>query len=151
MSSYQPRDPEFEQRVRESFSRQGLMQSIGAGITRVAPGEVDIQLSLRSDLTQQNGFLHTGVVTAIIDSACRYAALSLSPAGSAVLTVEYKVNFVAPAKGDSIVARGKVVRPGGTVTVCSGEAFAVEEGKESLIATMLTTVLLLPDSPDLAG
>ena len=127
------------------------MQTIGAGVTRVAPGEVDIQLPFRSDLTQQHGYLHAGVVTAITDSACGYAALSLSPAGSAVLTVEYKVNFVAPAKGDSIVARSKVVRPGGTVTVCSGEAFAVEEGKETLIATMLTTMMLLRDRPDLAG
>ena len=112
MSHFEPRDPRFESRVRESFARQTLMSTIGARLTRVAPGEVEIDLPFREDLGQQHGFIHGGIVTAIVDTACGYAALSLMEPEAAVLTVEFKLNFVAPARGERLVALGRVTKPG---------------------------------------
>jgi uncharacterized protein (TIGR00369 family) len=142
MSSFKPKDPCFETRVRQSFAHQGFMAAIGATMTRVSPGEVDIELAFRSDLTQQHGYMHGGVVTAIVDSACGYAALSLMSAGTEVLTVEYKVNFLAPARGSRMIGCGRVARPGRTITVCTGDVFAVDGEARTLVATMLTTMLL---------
>ena len=151
MPKFEPKDPEFEAKVRESFGKQTAMQSLGAVISRVKPGEVEIEMPYRADFTQQNGFVHGGIVTAIVDSACGYAALSLSAPGTAVLTVEYKVNFLAPAKGDRLLARGEVVRPGSTVTVCKGDVVAYDGGDEKVVASMLTTMMLMPNRSDLAG
>ncbi len=141
MPGSEPKDPQFEARVRKSFARQTLMATIGATLARVSPGEVDIELPFRSDLTQQHGYMHGGIVTAIVDSACGYATLSLTPAGTEVLTVEYKVNFLAPARGTRLVARGRVTRPGRTISVCLGDVFAVDGANTTLIATMLTTMI----------
>ncbi|MCH7738296.1 MAG: PaaI family thioesterase [Chloroflexi bacterium] len=127
------------------------MQTLGAVMVRVAPGEVEIEMPYRADLTQQHGYIHGGIVTAILDSACGYAALSLSASDNAVLTIEYKVNFIAPAKGQRLLARGTVVRPGATVTVCKGDVLAYDGGEEKLVATMLATMMLIPDRRDLAG
>lgn len=135
------RDPNYEQRVRESFARQRLMETIGARLTRVSPGEVEVELAFREDLTQQHGYLHAGVVTSIVDSACGYAALSLTEAGAEVLSVEYKINLLAPSVGEKVIARGRVVRAGRNVTVCLGEVFAVTGGEEKLTATMLATMM----------
>ena len=151
MPNFEPRDPDFKARVRNSFGRQAAMRTLGAVVNLVEPGEVEIEMPYRADLTQQHGFVHGGIVTAIVDSACGYAAFSLSAPDTAVLTVEYKVNFVAPAKGERLVARGEVVRPGATVTVCKGNVLAYEDGEEKLVATMLTTLILMPNRPDLAG
>ncbi len=151
MPNFEPRDPDFKARVRNSFGRQAAMRTLGAVVNLVEPGEVEIEMPYRADLTQQHGFVHGGIVTAIVDSACGYAAFSLSAPDTAVLTVEYKVNFVAPAKGERLVARGEVVRPGATVTVCKGNVLAYEDGEEKLVATMLTTLMLMPNRPDLAG
>jgi len=151
MPKFEPRDPDFEAKVRESFGKQTAMQTLGAAMGRVGPGKVEIEMPYRADLTQQHGFIHGGIVTAIVDSACGYAAFSLSTPDTAVLTVEYKVNFVAPAKGDRLVARGEVVRPGATITVCKGDVFAYDDGKEKLVASMLTTMMLMPNRSDLAG
>ncbi len=151
MPRFEPRDPDFESKVRESFGKQTAMQTLGAVMGRVQPGEVEIEMPYRADLAQQHGFIHGGIVTAIVDSACGYAAFSLSAPESAVLTVEYKVNFVAPAKGDRLLARGEVVRPGASVTVCKGEVLAYDGGEERLVASMLTTMMLMPNRPDLAG
>ena len=151
MPKFEPRDPDFETRVRDSFSRQAAMHTLGAVLGRVAPGEVEIEMPYRADLAQQHGYMHGGIITAILDSACGYAALSLSATDTAVLTVEYKVNFIAPAKGERFVARGEVLRPGATVTVCKGDVVAIEDGEEKLVTTMLTTLMLLPNRPDLAG
>ena len=126
------------------------MQTIGARMTKVSPGEVVIELAFRKDLTQQHGFVHAGVITAIVDSACGYAALSLMPADSGVLTVEYKANFVSPAKGTRFIATGRVVKPGRTLTVCSGDVLAVDRGTEKIVATMLATMMRLPEKEDLA-
>ncbi|MCI0863731.1 MAG: PaaI family thioesterase, partial [Chloroflexi bacterium] len=114
-------------------------------------GEVEIEMPYRADLTQQHGFIHGGIVTAIVDSACGYAAFSLSAPDTAILTVEYKVNFIAPAKGQRLIARGEVVRPGSTVTVCKGDVLAYDGDEEKLVATMLTTMMLMPNRPDLVG
>lgn len=138
-------DSTFEERVRASFAQQALMTTIGARITRVASGEVVIELPFREDLTQQHGFVHAGIITAIVDSACGYAALSLMPPDSGVLTVEYKANFVSPAKGEKLIATGRVVKPGRTLTVCTGDVLAVDEGKEKIVATMLATMMRLPE------
>ena len=151
MPNFEPRDPDFKARVRNSFGRQAAMRTLGAVVNLVEPGEVEIEMPYRADLTQQHGFVHGGIVTAIVDSACGYAAFSLSAPDTAVLTVEYKVNFVASAKGERLVARGEVVRPGATVTVCKGNVLAYEDGEEKLVATMLTTLMLMPNRPDLAG
>jgi uncharacterized protein (TIGR00369 family) len=131
----------IEKRIKDSFARQTAMATIGASVTRVEKGAVTIELPFRSDLTQQHGFLHAGVVTMIVDTACGYAALTRMPASAAVLTAEYKVNFLSPAEGEKLVARGRVLKPGRTLTVCFGEVHAVKEGKEKLVATMLTTMI----------
>jgi len=132
---------EAEARVRSSFERQVVMATLGAKLTRVEPGEVDITLPFRKDLVQQHGYLHAGVIATILDSACGYAALSVADAETAVLAVEFKVNFVAPATGDAVVARGRVAKAGRTLTVCSGEAHARENGSDKLVASMLSTIM----------
>jgi uncharacterized protein (TIGR00369 family) len=138
-------DSRVEERVRTSFARQALMETIGARMITVSPGEVVIELEFREDLTQQHGFVHAGVITSIVDSACGYAALSLMSPDSGVLTVEYKANFVSPAKGEKFIATGRVVKPGRTLTVCSGDVLAVDEGKERIVATMLATMMRLEE------
>jgi uncharacterized protein (TIGR00369 family) len=134
-------DPSIEKRVKDSFARQAAMATIGASITRVEQGEVTIELPFRSDLTQQHGFLHAGVVTMLVDTACGYAALTRMPASAAVLTVEFKVNLLSPAEGEKLIARGRVIKPGRTLTVCFGEVHARKDGKEKLVATMLATMI----------
>jgi len=151
MPTFEPQDPNFDARVRESFARQKAMETIGASLTSVAPGEVEIELPFRGDLTQQHGFLHAGIVTTIVDSACGYAALSLMPSDSGVLSIEYKVNFVSPAPGKRMIARGRVTKPGRTITVCAGDVFAVADGNEKLVATMLATMMTPRERPDLQG
>ena len=130
--------------MHESFARQRVMATIGARLTRIAPGELSIELAFRQDLTQQDGFVHAGIVATILDSACGYAAMTLVPAGARVLTVEFKANFLAPARGERVVARASVVRSGRTLTVSQADAFAVAAEKETLIATMLGTIMTLP-------
>jgi len=143
-----PQDPQFADRVRASFARQEVMRTLGATLTRVEPGLVEIALPFRNDLTQQHGFLHAGVITTIVDSACGYAALSLMPAQTGVLSIEYKVNFLAPARGSRFIARGRVLRAGKTITVCMGDVMAVQDdGQEVVIATMLATMLVVRDRP----
>ncbi len=144
-ASFEPADPHFEARIRASFARLTLMQTLGARLTKVAPGEVEIELPFRGDLTQQHGFLHAGIVTTIVDTACGYAAMSLMPANSEVLTVEYKVNFVSPAKGSRMIGRGRVTKPGRTLTVCAGDVFAVSGAEEKLVATMLATMMAVSE------
>ncbi len=146
MQSFEPYDPSFEESVRSNFARQKLMQTIGARLNMVSPGEVEIELPFRDDLTQQHGYLHAGIVTAIVDSACGYAAFSLMPPGSEVLSVEYKINLLSPAKGERMIARGRVVRAGRNLTVCAGDCFAVSDGEEKLVATMIATMMTVASS-----
>ena len=141
MAEFEPRDPDYERRVRESFARQRAMETLGMRLLRVAPGEVEIGLGFREELTQQHGYLHAGVVAAVVDSACGYAALSLMEAGSEVLSVEFKLNLLSPAAGESFVARARVVRSGRNITVCTGDLFAIKGGAEKIVATMLATMM----------
>jgi uncharacterized protein (TIGR00369 family) len=145
MQTFTPKDPQFTDRVQASFARQLVMNTLGASITRLEPGFVEITLPFREDLTQQHGFLHAGIVTTIVDSACGYAALSLMPPDTGVLSIEYKANFLAPARGSRFVARGRVLRAGRTVTVCSGDVMAIQDEEEVLVATMLATMLTVRD------
>jgi uncharacterized protein (TIGR00369 family) len=147
----EPRNPHFEQAVRDSFAAQQLMGTIGARLARVVAGEVEIRMPFRPDLTQQHGFLHAGVVTSALDSACGYAAFSLMPAGAGVLSIEFKINLLAPARGDELIARGRVVRAGRTVTVCQADAFMRTSADETLIATMLATMMTILDRPNVTG
>ncbi len=139
-SEFEPRNPGYEAQVRESFARQRVMELIGAKMSAVTPGAVEITLPARDDLTQQHGFIHAGVITTIVDSACGYAALTLAPAGSDVLTIEYKVNFMEPARGERFIARGRVLRTGRVITVSAGDVYALHDGRERPIATMLATM-----------
>ena len=143
--SHEPRDPAFEARVRASFGRQQLMTTLGATITHLAPGEVDIELPFDARFTQQHGFLHAGIVTSAVDSACGFAALSLMEPGVAVLSVEFKVNLLAPASGERFRATGRVVRAGRTITVCSGEVLALRDGREASVALMQATMMTVRD------
>ena len=143
------RDPDFEARVRASFARQEFMATLGARLELVAPGEVTIRLPYRTDLTQQHGFLHAGAVTSVVDSACGYAALTLMEPGAAVLSVEFKVNLLAPAAGMEFLAIGTVVRAGRTITVCSGELRAVDDGRETVVAMLQGTMMAVRDKAGL--
>lgn len=138
---FTPADAAYERRVRDSFARQRVMTTIGAELVSVAPGEVVIELPFREDLTQQHGFLHAAIVTAIVDSACGFAAYSLMPVDAAVLTAEYKVNFLAPAAGRRFVAYGRVLKPGRTLTVAAGEVVAETDAGVKPIVTMLATMM----------
>ena len=132
-----------EERVRASFARQGLLATLGARVTHVASGEVDVELAFDERLTQQHGYLHAGALTAALDSACGYAALTLMPEETAVLTVEFKVNLLAPAAGERFLARGRVVRAGRALTVCRGDAVAFAGDQEQHLATMTATMMAL--------
>lgn len=131
----------IEKAVRASFAKQTFLKTIGAELIGVGEGEVEIELPFRSDLCQQHGFLHAGVVTSIVDTACGYAALSLMPEGSEVLSVEFKINFLSPAVGEKFLARGRVVKAGKTLTFVNGEVVAKNGGNEKLIAAMLATMI----------
>jgi uncharacterized protein (TIGR00369 family) len=135
------RDPDFEQRVRDSFARQQFMVTLGATLENVRPGEVLIALPFSEALTQQHGFLHAGVAISVVDSACGYAALSLMEPGAGVMSVEFKVNLLAPAIGNRFVAVGRVVRSGRTLTVCQGELRAVQDDGETLVAVLQGTMM----------
>ncbi len=143
MTPFTPPDPDFACRVRESLRLQRLMATIGASMTRVEAGEVEIELPFRDDLTQQHGFIHAGIVTAIVDNACGFAAYTLMPADSDLLTVEYKVNFVSPAKGERFFATGRVIKPGRTLHVCTGEVVAWDGSEQKTVAVMQSTMMCL--------
>jgi uncharacterized protein (TIGR00369 family) len=135
--------PDFEARTRDSFARQAAMATLGAELTRVKPGAVDLAMTHRQALTQQHGFLHAGVVATALDSACGYAAFTLMPAEAAVLTIEFKVNLLAPARGPLFRFEGRVTKAGRTISVVDGRAWqrAAPDGEETLIATMTATVM----------
>ena len=148
MANFEPRNPDFAAVVRSSFDSQPFMAHIGASLVSVTPGACEISIDHREELTQQHGFVHGGAVGTIIDTAMGYAAFSLAAPGSSVLTVEYKLNLVAPGDGDSLIARGEVARAGRTLTVCRGEVFVVKNGVETLCAVATQTVMILAERPD---
>src|SRR5437867_3659579 len=141
MRTFEPQNLDFESAVQESFDRLTLMKTIGATLQRVSPGEVDIALRFRNDLTQHHGFMAAAVLTAVADVACGYAAMTPMPPGSSVLAIEYKANFLAPARGEKLLARVRVIRPSRTVTVCSSDVVAVDGGHEKLVATLPATMM----------
>lgn len=132
-----------DRRTRESFAKQGLMQTLGASLVHVSPGQVEIALVPRPEIAQQHGFVHAGAVSAIADSAAGYAALSMMPAGRGILTTEFKINLLAPAAGTRIVARGKVVKAGRTLTLAQTEVLAENDGRERLIALLTATLMTI--------
>jgi uncharacterized protein (TIGR00369 family) len=138
---FQPQDAGYAERVRASFERQGAMRTLGAQLAAIEPGRVAIELDWAPALTQQHGFLHAGMVATALDSACGYAGFTLMPVEAAVLTIEYKINLLAPAKGQRFRMVGTVVKPGRTVTVCEGHAYAIDAGREKLVATMGCTLM----------
>ncbi|HEX5890671.1 MAG TPA: PaaI family thioesterase [Pyrinomonadaceae bacterium] len=134
----------FVEEIKESFAKQTIMALIGGELTRVEPGVVEITLPYRADLTQQHGYVHAGIITTIADSACGYAAYTLMPAGSDVLAVEFKVNLMRPAKGETFVARAEVVKSGRTLTVVRADVHALSSGdKSELVAIMQGTMMRL--------
>jgi uncharacterized protein (TIGR00369 family) len=138
----EPANTQFAEDIRTSFAKQSIMELIGAKIGRVEPGLVEIVLPYRKDLAQQHGYLHAGIVTTIADSACGYAAFSLMPPGSNVLSVEFKINMLRPAKGDSFLARGEVVKSGRTLTVVRADVFGLlGNNEQQLVATMQGTMI----------
>ena len=148
---FEPGDAHFVSRVRASFARQQAMRFIGAQLTRVEPGLVAIELPFRRELTQQHGFFHAGITATIADSAGGYAGFTLFPADSSVLTVEYKMNLLAPADGERLVATGRVVKSGRTLTICEFTVVAVKNGKETACAHGLQTLMCLHGRADWAG
>jgi uncharacterized protein (TIGR00369 family) len=138
-----PQDAAFAEKTRASFAQQGFMQYLGAQMTVIEPGRCEIRVPFRPDLTQQDGYFHGGVSGAIADSAAGYAAYSLTPPGTSVLSVEYKLNFVAPARGELLIARGQVIRAGRTLTVCRADVHVVRDGAEIICATLLSTIMAL--------
>jgi len=140
---FEPADAAYAQRVRDSFARQAAMATIGATLAEVEPGRVVIELPWQLALTQQHGFLHAGMVATALDSACGYAASTLMPADAGVLTIEYKINLLAPAQGQRFRMEGLVLKPGRTITVAEGRAFADDQGREKLIATMTATLMTI--------
>lgn len=140
-SSFEPRDPDFDQRIRTSFAQQGLMTTFAATLSTIEPGVVQIDIPFSQGLTQQDQFFHGGVAISALDTACGYAALTLMPADRRVLTVELKVNFLSPALGDLMQARGEVIRPGRNITACRGDAYTVRpDGERKHAATILATM-----------
>lgn len=147
-AEFVPQDPEFASRVRASFARQGAMRLFGAELLEVAPGYCAIALTPRAEISQQHGYVHAGVVSTIVDSAGGYAGYTLFPADSSVLTVEFKVNLLAPAVGDRLVAEGFVVKAGRSLTISRGEVHAERDGKRTLVALMQQTLMVMHGKPD---
>lgn len=145
MTHFIPKDPDFDTRVRASFERQIAMATLGIEIAALKAGEIELRMPYVEAYTQQHGFTHAGIITTAMDSACGYAAFSLMPADAAVLTVEFKTNLLAPARGEHFVFHARVVKPGRTITVCDAQAYAIEHGQQKLVATMSGTLMALFD------
>lgn len=151
MSEFKPLNPNYEDVVRVSFGKQGIMGHIGAEIGVVKPGYCEIKLPYSDDVSQQHGFFHGGVVGTIADSAAGYAGFSLMAEGDGVLTVEYKLNLMAPADGDMLIAKGRVIRPGRTLTVTSADVFVVKGDKETQCGVMQQTLMRIVGRADVSG
>ena len=144
-------DPNFKQKVRDSFARQDFMRFIGAQLIIVESGFCEIHLPYRQDLTQQHHYFHGGVIGTIADNCAGYSAYSLMPVTASILTVEYKMNFIAPGDGELLIGRGQVIKPGRTLTIAKAEVFVVKAGVEKLCATALATLMLMAGKEDNMG
>ena len=143
MPRFEPKNPDYLESATATFERQQAMRNLGISIARIEPGEVELSMPYSVDWTQQNGFVHAGIITAGLDTACGIAAFTLMPAGTGVLTVEFKTNLLAPARGERFSFRATVIKPGRTLSICEGRAYGVRGGAESLIATMTGTLIAL--------
>ena len=141
MERFKPRDPEYKRKIKESFQAQAVMETIGASLVDTLPGRVRIRLDYSKEITQQDGFVHAGIISTAIDSACGYAALSLMEPGARVLSIEFKVNLLAPARGDYFIATGFVRKSGKTIMVTEGELIAYSGDQKKLVATMTATMM----------
>src|SRR5574344_2338807 len=144
-------DSAAEQRLSESFALQGAMATLGAQLTHVARGQVHLCFDWAPALTQQHGFIHAGMMATVLDSACGYAGLSVMPLEAGVLSIEFKINLLAPAKGQSFRCEGVVLKPGRTIVVTEGRAYALDNGQEKLVATMNCTLMALENRPGIAA
>jgi uncharacterized protein (TIGR00369 family) len=142
-------DDNYKIKVAESFQRQEVMKTLNASILDIRPGEIELEFPHQQKLTQQHGFIHAGIISTVLDSACGYAAFSLMPEEAAVLTIEFKINLLSPAKGDRFKAIGKVKKPGKNITVTEGELFAYSENGEKLVATMVGTIMAVYGREDI--
>ena len=138
------RNSRFEAVVRESFSRQAMMTSLGATLVLIEPGRVHVSLPRSEGFTQQNGFMHAGAIASIADSACGYAAFTLAPPDTDVLAVEFKINLLEPARASRFEARARVIRQGKTLATCLAEVYGLDAGEETLVATMMSTIIIRP-------
>ncbi len=143
MEQFEPKDKNYKSKVEESFNRQEVMRTINASLSKIEPGKVEIELQYSPEITQQHGFVHAGIVSTVIDTACGYAALSLMPEDAGVLSIEFKVNLLAPAKGELFKATGVVRKPGKTIVVTEGELIAYNGDAEKLVATMVATMMCI--------
>jgi len=143
MPAFEPKNPDFRAVAAATFAAQRVMHTLGISLLRLEPGEAELSMVYSSELTQQNGFVHAGIITAGLDNACGIAAFTLMPKGSGILTVEFKTNLLAPAKGERFFFRASVIKPGRTLTVCEARAFAEHQGTETLIATMTGTLMAI--------
>ena len=150
-TEHTPRNPDYQRVIKESFGKQGIMNHIGAELGDVGPGRCEIRLPYSDDLSQQHGFFHGGIIGTIGDSAGGYAAFTLMEDGDGILTVEYKINMMAPADGDLLIARGEVVKAGRTLTVCTAEVDVVKNGKVTTCAVMQQTLMRIVGRPDVSG
>ena len=140
-SKFEPKYPDYVARVEKSFSDQAVMKTIGASIEAISPGKIEIEFPYQSNLTQQNGFIHAGIVSTVLDSACGYAAFSLMPLDVSVLTIEFKINLLSPATGDRFRGYGKVKKAGRTISVAEAELYAFSDQGKKLVATMVGTLM----------
>lgn len=150
--AFEARDPHFAERVRASFARQKVMAFIGAELTDVRPGFCEIRLPFREELTQQHGFFQAGIIATVVDNAGGYAGYTLMPPSSTVLTVEFKLNLLAPGDGELLIAQGEVLRPGRNLVITRGDVYVAKGGRETLCATMLQTLMTMhgrPDTPEI--
>ena len=143
MNAFEIQDSDYEARVRRNFAGQQAMATLGVSLTRIEPGSLELQMPYDAKFSQQNGFLHAGAVSAALDTACGLASYTLMPAKADILTVEFKINLLAPAKGQTFRFIGSVVKPGRTLVVAEGRAFASDGGREKLIATMSATMMTM--------
>jgi len=148
MSHFEPKNPDYRTIAIHTFEQQRAMKTLGISIAQLEPGEVDLAMDYSADLTQQHGFIHAGIITAGLDNACGIAAFTLMPASTGILTVEFKTNLLAPARGARFAFRAKVVKPGRTLTVCEARGYATRDGVETLIATMSGTLMALAARED---
>lgn len=142
---------DFRERIRQSFDRQGAMAMLDAELTRVEQAMIEIELPYSEKLTQQHGFLHAGVISAALDTACTYAAYTTIAPDASILTIEFKVNLLSPGRGERFLFRGEITKPGSTIVVADGRGYAISDGPAKLIASMTASMMVIRGRQDIVG